>query len=209
MEKIISWLQIIRWRIMKRVFLFIMMFALLIFFLACRVSAPHFMKFNENTNFDISSVKPENGKAALVIARTTNYLGAAEFDTHLDKKLIGVTAWKCYFIKTDVDPGFHYVISRYENIEVAKINFEPGRIYYILQIPRRGYFVARISVKLLTPEDLLSTMDDDCKLLIYKTVRPENDLSDDDYQKIVNDYEEKIKNGQHKEHAGCRGAPAK
>jgi hypothetical protein len=170
------------------------------------------MIFNDNPNFDIRSVKPENGKAALVVARTTNYAGEAQFDTHLEKKLIGVTRGKSYFIKTDVNPGASYVISNYGNMEVAKINFEPGRVYYLLQIPRwrgGGFFLAGISVILLIPEDLMSTMDKGCKLITYDTNHPGDDLSDKDYLKAVNDYEQEVKKGKHKEHEGYRGVPGK
>lgn len=194
---------------MKRFLFLVMIFVHLIFFPACRISAPEFMKFNDNQNFDIRSVKPEDGKAALVVARTSNYAGGAQFDTHLGKNMIGVTQWKCYFIKTDVNPGTSYVISRYGNDEVAKINFEPGRVYYLLQIPRWSKPVARISVQLLTPEDLLSTMDKGCKLITYDTNHPGKDLSDKVYRKAVNDYEREVKEGRHNEHEGYRGVPAK
>ena len=194
---------------MKRFLFCIMMIAPLIFFSACATTAPRYMMFIENPTLNISLIKPENGKSALVVARTTNFGGAVEFDTYLEKKMIGVTQGKSYFVKTDVNPGVSYVISKAENMEPAKINFEPGRIYYLLQIPRMGVWRARISVSLLTPGDLLSTMDDGCKLLTYDTNHPGDDLSDDDYQKAVNDYEREIKEGLHKEYEGYRGVPAK
>ena len=123
--------------------------------------------------------------------------------------MIGVTQWKSYFIKTDVNPGVSYVISKAENMEPVKINFEPGRIYYIQQIPRMGAWRARISIVLMTPEDLLSMMDDGCKLLTFDPKNPGDDLSDEDYKKAVTDYEREIKEGYHKEYEGYRGVPAK
>lgn len=194
---------------MKRFLFGIMLIALLALVSACATTAPRHMMLNEKSPLNLGSIKPETSKSALVVARTTNFGGAIEFDTYLEKKMIGVTQWKSYFIRTDVNPGVSYVISKAENMEPVKINFEPGRIYFIQQIPRMGVWKARISIALMTPEDLQSMMGDDCKLLTYDPKNPGEDLSDKDYKNAVKDYEREIKEGLHKEYEGYRGVPAK
>ncbi len=155
---------------------------------------------------DLSSVTPEPGSAALVVARTTSMGRLVTFDTYLDREMIGATRGKGYFIKTDVAPGTHFVISKAENWETVKIAFEPGRVYYILEVVRVGMWKARLSKQLLTPEQLKDTLDDGCKLLVYDGSGPR--LEDKDYATAVRDYEREVKEGEHDEHAGYRGVPA-
>jgi len=166
---------------------------------------PRHMLVKDDAKIDIRSIRPESGKSALVVARTTSFGGAIEFDTYLDKKMIGVTQRKGYFIKTDVPPGTHYITSKAENMEPIKILFEENRLYYLQQIPRMGVWKARVSVAPLTPEELLATLDDGCKLLEYNPKDPGNDLSDEDYNEAVNDYERELKEGLHKDKTEYRG----
>ena len=177
--------------------------------LAAGCTPPAHMLVKDNVVFDIRSVKPEAGKSALVVARTTKFGGAIEFETYLNQKMIGVTQHKGYFVKTDVTPGSYYVITKAENMEPAKINFEPERIYYLLEVPRMGIWKARVSVEPLTLEELMSTFDDGCKLLEYDTKNPGEDLSDKDFKEAVADFEREVKEGLHKDIVSYRGAAAK
>jgi hypothetical protein len=158
---------------------------------------------------DIRSVVPEKGKSALVVARTTGYGGAFEYDTYLDKKMIGVTKRKGFFTKTDVSPGTQYVIVKAENMEPIKVLFEQNRTYYLLQVPRIGMWKARVDVAPVTPEILMSTWDDGVKQLIYNPKDPGNDLSDNDYNEAVKDYERELQEGLHKDHQEYKGFQAK
>ena len=167
------------------------------------------MLIKENSKQNIKTIKSARGKAALVVARTTGFGGGVEFDTYLDKKMIGVTKGKGYFVKNDVAPGVRYVISRAESMEPIKIKFEPNRVYYLLQIPRTGVWRARISVAPVTPEELLTSWDDGVKLMVYDTKNPGEDLPDADYKQAVADYEREVKEGIHKDDAKYRGVPAK
>ena len=194
---------------MKRFQNVVLVIATLLLVSACASSAPRHMMFKEDPTSAISSVKPESGKAALVVGRSTSFGGAIEFDTYLDKVMIGVTKWKSYFFKTDIAPGVHYVISKAENMEPVKINFEPDRVYYIHQIPRMGVWKARISIALLTQQELISVCDNSCRLLIYDTKNVGDNLSDDDFKKAVDDYEKDVKEGQHKEYLDYKGMPVK
>ena len=71
----------------------------------------------KDERLDIRTVKPEQGKAALVVARTTSFGGAINFFTYLDKKSIGVTRGKGCFIKKDIEPGQQYLIARTESLD--------------------------------------------------------------------------------------------
>ena len=191
---------------MKR-FHFSMMIAVLILVSAC--GGPRHMVSKDDSSINIFQIKPDRGKAALVVARTTGYAGPTEFDTFLDKKMIGVTKRKCYFIKTDITPGVHYVISRAESVEPVRINFEPGKVYYLQHIPRPGVWRARLSVALVTPQELSTSFDSGCKLLVYDVNDPGEDLSDKDFNEAVRDYEREVKEGRHKEDIEYKGVPAK
>ncbi len=194
---------------MKRHYFRILLLAVFFVVSGCAASAPRYMAFKEDPTFNIFKVKPEKGYAALVVARTTKFGGAIEFDTFLDKKMIGVTQWKSYFVKTNITPGVHYVITRAESVEPAKINFKPDRIYYLQQIPRMGVWRARVSVALVTPQELSTSFDSDCRLLAYDVQNPGEDMSDKDYREAINDYEREVKEGRHQEDSSYNGIPAK
>jgi hypothetical protein len=176
---------------------------------ACGASAPRYMMFKEDPTLNIFNLKPESGKAALVVARTTSYGGAIDFYVYLDKKLIGVTQWKSHFVKTDVTPGEYYVITQAENMEPVKINFQKDQVYYLQQTPRMGVWRARVSVAPVTPQELSTSFDSSCRLVVYDVKKPGDDLSDKDYTEAVNDYEREVKEGRHQDHLSYKGTPAK
>jgi hypothetical protein len=113
-----------------------------------------------------------------------------------------------YFIKRDIPPGTHYVISQGESVEPVRMNFEPDRVYYIQEIPRPGVWRARLSVTLTTPEQLMHGFGD-CRLLVHSSTDPGENLSEKDYQQAVTDYEREVKEGRHKDYEGYRGVAAK
>jgi hypothetical protein len=158
---------------------------------------------------DIRSVRPEPGKAGLLVARTTAIGGAIEFDTFLDRKMIGVTKGRGFFIKKDVEPGVHYFIARAETHEAGKIKFEPDTMYYIHQSPRMGWWRARITLTPVMPEYLLKEMDDACKLLEYDVKNPGEDLAEQDYRETLSDYDREVTEGMHKDFADYRGLKVK
>jgi hypothetical protein len=164
------------------------------------------MTVKRDTAADINSVKPEAGKAALVVGRTQRR-GGATFDTYLEKKMIGSIEGKECFIKTDIAPGTYYVIATTGDADTVKITFEPDRVYYIHQMLIPGGWKGHVSNRLVTPEKLLEEFDEPLKLLVYDGTGA--DLSDTDYRQAVDDYERDVKKGSHNEHAGYRGAPAK
>ena len=184
---------------MKR---FLLLLPLLLLLTAC--SGPSYM-IQKDDKQDIRAIKPVPGKAGLVVARTTTLGFAIEFDTFLDRKMIGVTKGRGYFVKRDVEPGLHYFISRAETHEAGKILFEPDTMYYIHQKPRMGVWRARITLTPLTPEAMVQEMDDSCRLLEYDEKNPGADLTEQDFKETIADYERELTEGMHKDFAEYKG----
>ncbi len=173
---------------------------------ACAPS--HMIK--KDTSLDVAAVKPNPGKAALVVARTTSFGGAINFFTHIEKKLIGVTRGKGCLVKTDIEPGTHYLITRTESLETGKINFEPDKVYYVQQTPRMGWVVARVTLEPVSPEHLASEVPEEgCTWYELDPGNPGDDLSEHEYTEAVTDYEREVKEGFHKEFADYKGFPPK
>ncbi len=193
---------------MKRLFCGILITSGLFFTAAC--SGPsHMIMPTDNAITDIRTVKPEKGKAALVVTRTTSFGFAIEFDTYLDKKMIGVTKGKGFFVKRDIEPGYHYLIAKAESYETGRINFEPNRTYFIHYTPRPGWLTARITMYPQDPNVTMSEMDENCKEVIYDPKNPGEDLSDEDFNEAIKDYEKDLADGEHKEYATYRGIEVK
>jgi hypothetical protein len=191
---------------MKRFQFGILMMTLFLLVSAC--GAPKHMLFKDDPAINVFNIKPEKGKSALVVVRTARHNDAVFF-TYLDKKMIGVTDGRYYFVKTDVAPGVHYVITTATNVEPVKIKFEPNRVYYIHERPWQEILFTFARVALVTPTDLSTSFDSDCRLVVYDNHNPGDDMSDKDYQKALNDYERELKEGHHKGDAGYKGVPAK
>ncbi len=176
--------------------------AVIIFITGC---SPYHMVKKED-NFNIMSVKPEPGKAAIVVARTTNFGGAINFYTHIDKKIIGVTRGKSCIVKTDIEPGIRYLIARTESLEEGKIQFEPDCVYYIQESPRMGWAVARVTFHPLSPEEMLAEIGSGgCTLYETDKKDPGDDLSDHEYNEAVTDYEREVKEGLHTDFTAYKG----
>ncbi len=161
----------------------------------------------KDTKLDVRGVKPEPGKSAVVVARTTSFGGAVSFETFLDRQMIGVTKGKSYFVNTKVSPGVHYLIAKTESFESAKIDFKPDRVYFIQQTPRMGIWMARVTLEPVSVEHLLSEMDEGCSYTEYDNSG--DVLSEEDFGKAVKDYEREVGEGYHKDFAGYEGFAVK
>ena len=171
-------------------------------------SPSHMVK--QEDNFNIMTVKPEPGKAALVVARTTNFGGAVNFFNYLDRTFIGVTRGKSCFVKKDVEPGLKYLIARTESLETGKIQFEPDKIYYVQESPRIGWVVARVTLAPVTPEHLVEEIGSDgCVVYGIDPTDRAQDLTEHEYQEAVTDYEREVGEGYHKEFATYKGFSVK
>lgn len=161
-------------------------------------------------NFNIMTVKPDPGKAALVIARTTNFGGAVNFYNYLDRTFIGVTKGKGCIVKKDVEPGLTYLIARTESLETGKLQFEAGKVYYVQESPRIGWVVARVTLAPVTPEHLVDEIGSDgCSYYEIDASDRASDLTDHEYKEAVTDYEREIGEGYHKEFTTYKGFVAK
>ncbi|MDD2336905.1 MAG: hypothetical protein PHD01_10055 [Geobacteraceae bacterium] len=171
-------------------------------------SPAHMVKKGDNLN--ILTVKPDPGKAALVVARTTVFGGAINFFTYLDHKFIGVTRGKGCFVKTDIAPGTQYLIARTESLETGKLLFEPDKVYYVQESPRIGWVVARVILAPVSPEHLLAEIGEyGCECYVIDEKDLAEDLDEHEYNEAVTDYEREIGEGYHKEFTEYKGFTVK
>lgn len=185
--------------------------SLLPLLLAVLVSAcsPSHMTKKED-GFNIRTVKPAPGKAALVVARTTSFGGAVNFYNYIDRKFIGVTRGKGCFVKNGIEPGSQYLIARTESLETGKILFEADKVYYIQETPRIGVMVARVTLTPVTPEHLSAEIGDGgCTYYEIDEKDRAEDLTDHEINEAVTDYEREIKEGHHKEFTDYKGFEVK
>ena len=86
---------------------------------------------------------------ALVYIVRPNPLGlAVRFNVSCDGTYIGATGGQ-RFIYTYQDPGKHEIVSKAENTAKLEIELAAGEVYYIEQIPRLGFIMARNKLSLL------------------------------------------------------------
>jgi hypothetical protein len=144
-------------------------------------------------------IKPSDTKAKLVIVRGTSFGFAVKIDNFLDGKFIGQTKGKSYFI-TEVDPGTHYIIGAAENNSCARLNFEAGKIYYLLQAIYPGIMFARTGFIAQKPEEADKDIAE-CKYLIIDPAKKAEDMKKADYDKTAADFDREAKEdpGRHKD----------
>jgi hypothetical protein len=143
----------------------------------------------KQTNKSELNAKPD--MAQLVIYRATAYGCVAKYNNFLDDKFIGQTQCQCYFV-TDVSPGWHYVIADAENKACAKINFEAGKVYYLLQAIYPGLMAPRSGFIGSNPKDFQKDLPDMvhyncCKEGKYPT------LTKEEYEQVIATYESELK----------------
>lgn len=152
------------------------------------VSCGGFYMLRKEPPPDISA---DESTATLVIYRGTAFGAAVRIDNFLDNKFIGQTRGKSYFI-TRVDPGTHYIIGASENNACAKIDFEAGKVYYLLQAIYPGMMFARTGFVGSNPEDFEKDLP---KLSYFKCCTDDElpTMDEADYQETVADHEEELK----------------
>ncbi len=154
----------------------------------------------------------KSSKATLIIIRPTNWGGHTGSITiggghvipnYLDKKMIGQTKGKCFFV-TEVKPGSHYIMAVSQNTAVARINFEAGKIYILQELlfPSLNPFknIPRTSLSPMTVADFQKE-NKDADFLLYDTKKPGDDMQDKDFQEAKRDFEKEVKEdpGRHKD----------
>ena len=152
------------------------------------------------------TIAPKAGNAVLVIARTTSMAFGVTIENYLDKKLIGQTKGKSYFI-TDIAPGQHYVMGHAENWSTAKINFEAGKIYFLNQDIRMGVWMARTGFTALAANEAAQQLNESgIEYRVYDTKNPGEDMSDKDFTDAKADYDKEVKEGEHKDIENYKGS---
>jgi len=152
------------------------------------------------------TIAPKAGNAVLVIARTTSMAFGVTIENFLDKKLIGQTKGKSYFI-TDVAPGQHYVMGHAENWSAAKVNFEAGKIYFLNQDIRMGVWMARTGFTPLSANDAAQQLNEGgMEYRVYDSKNPGEDMPDKDFSDAKADYDKEVKEGEHKDIESYKGS---
>ena len=136
------------------------------------------------------TVKPDS--STLVIIRDTTFGFAVAFWNYLDGKFIGETTGKTYFV-TSVKPGPHYVVVTTENIAVAHIDFQPGKIYFLHEGVLMGWLRARTSgFEPLTYEQAMESIQE-CTYQELDTNKTFGDMEPKLYKKAIEDYHVEVR----------------
>jgi hypothetical protein len=90
------------------------------------------------------SVAPQ--KANIYVYRNEVFGAAIKMPVALNGRLVGDTASKTY-IRLEVPPGEHTLVSKAENDAVAKISAVAGRNYFVWQEVKMGMFSARSALQ--------------------------------------------------------------
>jgi len=92
-----------------------------------------------------------DGKAIVYIIRPGIVAFAISMRVDCDTFQVGWIPAKKY-LYTILDSGDHVFKSLSENEYTLKVNFQPGKIYYIEEEPRMGFMYARTKLKLLNDD---------------------------------------------------------
>jgi len=135
----------------------------------------------------VASITPQSGKAALVITRTTNFGGAIEFKTYLNKKFIGSTRAKSYFAKLNIEPGQQFVSAWGENGSAVNVNFEPGKVYFLQHNVSMGFWKARVVLEALNAKRLDGGDLKGCTFYEFDGGSAIPDLTDVEFNDVIKD----------------------
>ncbi len=146
------------------------------------------------TNMIAKDTKPplvtKSNMAALVIIQSASFGGGYIINNYLDGKRIGQTQYKSYFI-TDVKPGKHYLTSEADNKDTARINFEPGRIYFLQQGIYPGWNATTRFSPMTLEEAKLEIQE--AVYYVYDSGKPGKDMSEKDREEEVAAFEKENK----------------
>lgn len=137
---------------------------------------------------DVRGVVAPKGKAALVLGRTTIFGSGVNIENYVDKKFIGTTKGNSFFI-APVEPGRHYVTARAENFDTVLLNFEPDKTYYLQNEIRMGVLFARTKYDVVDAQHLFNDMDGKCHYYEVDSSSPGDDLTDEEFKQVVEDYQ--------------------
>jgi hypothetical protein len=102
-------------------------------------------------------------KANIYVYRNESMGAAVKMPVALNGKLVGDTASKTY-MRLEVPPGNHTLVSKTENDSVLAVNAEAGKNYFVWQEVKMGMFTARSSLQLVDESTGKSAVQE-CKLI--------------------------------------------
>lgn len=118
--------------------------ALAVLVLASGCASVEMASTEQDTAAKSFAVKP--GKANIYVYRNENFGAAIKMPVALNGKLVGDTAAKTY-LRLEVDPGTHTVVSKTENDSSVTLNTVAGRNYFLWQEVKMGMMMARSSLQ--------------------------------------------------------------
>ena len=95
--------------------------------------------------------KTNPNKASLYIYRNESMGGGVKMEVDLDGKYIGTNVAQTY-IKKEVDPGQHTLVSHAENDDELIVNTQRNKNYFIWQEVKMGILYARTKLTLMSEE---------------------------------------------------------
>lgn len=107
------------------------------------------------------TVKPD--KANIYVYRNETFGAAIKMPVALNGRLVGDTAAKT-FMKLEVAPGDHVLLSKTENDSVVPLKAVAGKNYFVWQEVKMGLFAARSSLQLVDEATGMTGVQE-CKLI--------------------------------------------
>lgn len=115
----------------------------------------------QDTQAKTFAVKPD--KANIYLYRNESLGGAVRMDVLLDGKPVGKTSAKTY-MKLEVAPGQHTLMSKAENDDVLNISTDAGKNYFVWQESKMGILYARNLLHLVDEKTGKAGVEE-CKLI--------------------------------------------
>jgi len=109
------------------------------------------------------SFKTNPQKASLYIYRNESMGGAVRMEVDLDGQYVGTNVAQTY-IKKEVEPGQHTIVSHAENDDSLTLNAQKNRNYFIWQEVKMGVLYARTKLSLVSEEEGMAGVKE-CKLI--------------------------------------------
>jgi hypothetical protein len=129
---------------------------------------------------DLRTIKPEPGKAALVIGRTTSFGGGNNFEHYLGREFIGSTNGYGFFV-TIMDTGDQFVTAQSENHNTVYLKALADKTYYLQDGVSFGIMKPHVFLDAVPGESLYKSMDGDCNFYALDTKEKADKLDPDEW----------------------------
>ena len=129
---------------------------------------------------DLRTIKPQPGKAALVIGRTTSFGGAVNFEHYLGRDFIGSTRGYGFFV-TPMDTGDQFVTAQSENHSAVYLKAVADKTYYLQDNVSMGLMKAHVFLDPVQGDAMYKSMDGDCSFFARDTTKKVDQLEADEW----------------------------